>query len=144
MINVCYTVKRSDIYISVSASLYKLRTVADWCFEIVLEPDYVNKQKIKAENSEVTYAHLQNWLGLERLTGSHTNLSILILLWPTRNPVKTSMNISNLEETDIPLVLQQSKKQIISHRALCLNCNKTASRNAFYLNKFWGNGRWIN
>ena len=48
----------------------------------------LNKQKIKAENSEVTYAHLQNWLGLERLTGSHTNLSILILLWPTRNPVK--------------------------------------------------------
>ena len=80
MINVCYTVKRSDVYISVSASLYKLRTVADRCFEIVLEPDYVNKQKIKAENSEVTYAHLQNWLGLERLTGSHTNLSILILL----------------------------------------------------------------
>lgn len=54
------------------------------------------------------------------------------------------MNISNLEETDIPLVLQQSKKQIISYRAVCLNCNKTASKNAFYLNQFWGNGRWIN
>ena len=54
-----------------------------------------------------------------------------------KKPCKTS-------KTGIPLVLQQSKKQIISHRALCLNCNKTAIRNAFYLNKFWGNGRWIN
>ena len=61
-----------------------------------------------------------------------------------KKPCKTSMNIGNLEETGIPLVLQQSKKQIIYHRALSLNCNKTASRNAFYLNKFWGNGRWIN
>ena len=61
-----------------------------------------------------------------------------------KKPCKTSMNIGNLEEIGILLVLQQSKKQIISHRALCLNCNKTASRNAFYLNKFWGNGRWIN
>ena len=36
-------------------------------------------------------------------------------------------------ETDIPLVLQKSKKQIISYRAVCSNCNKTASANAFNL-----------
>ena len=62
-----------------------------------------------------------------------------------KKPCKTSMNISNLKETDIPFVLQQSKKQMISYRAVCLNCNKKVSRNAFnYLNQFWGNGRWIN
>lgn len=36
-------------------------------------------------------------------------------------------------ETDIPLLLQKSKKQMISYRAVCLNCNKKASRNAFNL-----------
>ena len=62
-----------------------------------------------------------------------------------KKPCKTSMNISNLKETDIPSQLQQSKKQMISYRAVCLNCNKKVSRNAFnYLNQFWGNGRWIN
>ena len=38
-----------------------------------------------------------------------------------KKPCKTSMNISNLKETDIPFVLQQSKKQMISYRAVCLN-----------------------
>ena len=51
-----------------------------------------------------------------------------------KKPCKTSMNISNLEETHIPLVLQQSKKQIISYRAVCLNSNKPASRNVLERN----------
>ena len=51
-----------------------------------------------------------------------------------KKPCKTSMNISNLEETHIPLLLQQSKRQIISYRAVCLNSNKPASRNVLERN----------
>ena len=49
-------------------------------------------------------------------------------------------------ETDIPLVLQKSKKQIIFLivQYVRIAIKRRVGMRLIYLNQFWGNGRWIN